>query len=156
MTAHSSIPEGATVLIDSNPLIYTFEGSALSKPFEPIFKDIAQGHIRAVISPITLAEVVSGPLAHGQRALAERYRRALTQGGFSLVPIDDEIAFHAARLRARYKLKLPDAIQLAVAIREHCFALVTHDRDFRRVDEVLILGNDAADGSRLLFRPTDL
>jgi predicted nucleic acid-binding protein len=40
----------------------------------------------------------------------------------------------------RHKLKLPDAIQLAAAIHESCYALVTHDRDFASVTELPVLG----------------
>ena len=46
----------------------------------------------------------------------------------------------AARVRIRHRLKLPDAIQVATAIEQGCHALITHDRDFGRVGEVLILG----------------
>jgi predicted nucleic acid-binding protein len=35
---------------------------------------------------------------------------------------------------------LPDAIQLAVALNDGCFALVTHDRDFSDVTELAVLG----------------
>jgi predicted nucleic acid-binding protein len=45
----------------------------------------------------------------------------------------------AARFRLRYRLKLPDAFQLAACILAGCDVLVTHDRDFRRVSEVKIL-----------------
>lgn len=37
----------------------------------------------------------------------------------------------ALRIRVRYGLKLPDAIQVATAIKTGSSALVTHDRDFR-------------------------
>jgi predicted nucleic acid-binding protein len=40
----------------------------------------------------------------------------------------------------RYRLRLPDAIQLAAALHENCYALVTDDRDFRRVDVIPVLG----------------
>jgi predicted nucleic acid-binding protein len=46
----------------------------------------------------------------------------------------------AARLRLRHRMKLPDAIQLATAIHEGCHALVSHDRDFGKVQELLVLG----------------
>ena len=45
----------------------------------------------------------------------------------------------AARLRVRYRLKLPDAVQLATAIASGAYGLVTHDRDFSTVRELPIL-----------------
>lgn len=50
------------------------------------------------------------------------------------------IAYTAARLRARHKLKLPDAIQLASALAINAHALVTHDRDFAKVRGMRIVG----------------
>lgn len=136
----SGLPEGASVLIDTNPIIYVLEGSPWADPFAPIFEDIDAGRLVGVVTPITIAEIVSGPLRHGNEALAERYRRALvSSGNFSVRATDDEIAVLAARLRIQHRLKLPDAIQLATALHESCHALVTHDRDFRMVREIAIL-----------------
>jgi predicted nucleic acid-binding protein len=138
------IPDGATVLIDTNPIIYLFDGHPLAAIFEPIFAAIDAGRIHAMITPVTLAEVVSGPLRRGDDALAGRYRQALCNGaGWSMHGIDADIAVLAARLRQRHRLRLPDALQLAVAIHTGCHALVTHDTDFREVGELAILGPSA-------------
>lgn len=135
------LPDGATVLIDTNPLVYWLEGHPLAARFEPIFAAIDAGRLLAMITPITLAEVLSGPLRAGDEALAERYRRALTDNpGWTLCEIDAEIAVLASRLRARHRLKLPDAIQLATALREGCAALVTHDRDFTGISAITLFG----------------
>ncbi len=142
MNLAASIPDGSCVLIDTNPIISVFEGEALGVVFEPIFKAIETGRIQALITPVTLAEVVTGPLKAGREELAERYRHALCSArGWSMREIDADIAVLAARLRIRHRLKLPDAIQLAVAIHEGCHALVTHDRNFRGITDFLILGN---------------
>lgn len=141
MSAVAQIPDGATVLIDTSPIIYLLEGNPLASRFEPLFADIEAGRLQALITPITLAEVLTGPIKAGNEALAERYRRALTSdSGWELREIDEDIAVLAARLRVQRRLKLPDAIQLAVALHEGCQALITHDRDFGQVDELLVLG----------------
>jgi predicted nucleic acid-binding protein len=137
------IIDGATVLIDTNPLVYLFEGHKLAARFEPIFADIDRGRIQALVTPITLAEVVAGPLRAEKEALATRYRQAITASlGWSLRELDADIAMLAARLRLAHRLKLPDAIQLATAVHEGCAALVTHDRDFTGVTDIPILGTD--------------
>lgn len=46
----------------------------------------------------------------------------------------------AARLRLRYKLKLPDALQLSAAVSEGGYRLVTHDRDYSNVTELPTIG----------------
>jgi predicted nucleic acid-binding protein len=144
MSLGDQVPDGATVLIDTNPIIYILEGNPLGDPFRAIFESVDSGRIRALVTPITVAEVVSGPLKARKEALAERYRRALTESpGWGTRDIDADIAVLAARLRSRHSLKLPDAIQLAVALEDGCYAVVTHDRDFSSVEDVLILGAPA-------------
>jgi predicted nucleic acid-binding protein len=137
----AQIPDGASILVDTAPIIYVLEGNPLSVPFEAVFADVDAGRIHAVVTPITVAEVVTGPLRVGKDDLAERYRHALTASpGWMLRDIDGDIAMLAARLRIRHRLRLPDAVQLAVAVHEGCFALVTHDRDFRSVTDLPVLG----------------
>jgi predicted nucleic acid-binding protein len=141
MNLAQRIPDNATVLFDTNPIIYVLEGHPLATRFEAIFADVETGRIQALVTPITLAEVVSGPLRSGKEALAQRYRSTLTNApGWTLRPFDADIAVLAARLRLRRGLRLPDAIQLATAVHEGCQALISHDRDFGKVREILILG----------------
>jgi predicted nucleic acid-binding protein len=49
------------------------------------------------------------------------------------------IASLAAQLRAQYKLRLPNALQLATALEVGADALVTHDRDFSKVTGLRVL-----------------
>jgi len=140
MSLADQIPDGAAVLVDTNPIIYVLEGHARAARFRSIFEAIDTGRIHGVVTPITIAEIVSGPLKAGNDALAERYRHTLSQSpSWTVRDIDTDIAVLAARLRLRHKLKLPDAIQLATAIHESCYALVTHDRDFASVTELPVL-----------------
>ena len=53
--------------------------------------------------------------------------------------ITEQIAVGAARFRARYRLKLPDALQLATVLAVGAYALVTYDRDFRSVRDVKVI-----------------
>ena len=141
MTLAAQVPDGGTVLIDTNPIVYILEGNPLGEPFRSIFEAVDSGRIRALATPITVAEVVSGPLKKNREAPAERYRRTITQNSsWEIRDIDADIAVLAARLRLRHSLQLPDAFQLAVALEEGCSALVTHDRDFGTVSDLLVLG----------------
>ena len=93
-----------------------------------------------MISVVTLAEVLAGPLRHGNEIMADRYFRTLsTSCNWQVQPMDAELAFMAARIRTRYGLKLPDAIQVATAVQSGSVALVTHDRYFSCVDEIQIM-----------------
>ena len=57
----------------------------------------------------------------------------------ALVSLSPAIAMGAARLRARYRLRLPDAIQLATALHGGAVALVSHDNDFAGCSELPVL-----------------
>lgn len=134
------IPEGVGILVDTNPIIYHLEGHpTLAARYRPLFLAAERGRNHLIISAVTLAEVLGGPARTNNEILLERYEQALTQGAnCHFRAIDAAVAVHAARLRARYRLKLPDAIQLATALQEGCHAIVTHDRDFSGVTELPI------------------
>jgi predicted nucleic acid-binding protein len=130
------------VLVDTAPLIYFLEDHVQFLPlFLGLFEAHAAGELRIAISTVTLAEVLTGPLRHGHDALAQRYEKALAT--YTVVPVSSSIAALAARMRARYALKLPDAIQLATALDMEAVALVTHDRDFAKVDGLSIIRGSA-------------
>ncbi len=137
----SSLARGSRVTIDTAPIVYLFEDHhEYLKYYMPLFERIEAGEIQAIISVVTLAEVLAGPLRHGNEIMADRYYRALSKGNnWQIQAMDSELAFLAARIRTRYKLKLPDAIQVATAIQSTSVALVTHDRDFSTVNEIQII-----------------
>ena len=135
------LPEGAIVLVDSAPWIYLLQDHPEFAPrFEGLFAAAEEGRLELALSTITLAEVLTGPYKAGQHALAKRYERALAS--HHVVPFSVPVASEAARLRARYGLKLPDAAQLASALEVGAAALVTHDRDFSAVQGIPILYGD--------------
>ena len=135
----SDIPRGSRLLIDTAPIVYALEGHPSAIPFMPIFTGVQEGAYVAVITPITMAEVLVGPLRHGKKQLADRYRRALSiKPGWEWCDFDDTLCAHAAELRATTKLKLPDALQAAAVTYSGSFALVTHDRDFSALQELRI------------------
>lgn len=137
----SAIPSGAAVVVDSAPIIYFLEDHpTLGVRFAALFERVAQGEVSIVTSAIALAEVLAGPLSAGNEVLAEQYRVALTEGaGWSVHPVTASLAVAAARFRVKHRLKLPDAIQLATAVEVGAYALVTHDRDFRGVQDVHVI-----------------
>jgi len=138
----SSIEDGAQVTIDTAPLIYLFENNAaFLKYYLPLFERIEAGEIHGVLSVVTLAEVLAGPLKAGNEILADRYYRLLTNSiHWRIEDMNAELAFVASRIRANHNLKLPDAIQVATAIYSGSVGLVTHDRDFAEVKEIRIWG----------------
>lgn len=133
-----SLRDGALVLVDTAPIIYTLEGHRrFAARFAPLFRRHEAGEIALAVTTVTIAEVLTGPMKTGAETLARRYRAALE--AWMVVDFTGDIAESAARLRARYRLKLPDAIQLASALAINAEALVTHDRDFAGVTGIQVL-----------------
>jgi predicted nucleic acid-binding protein len=95
---------------------------------------------RGVTSLITLTEVLVQPIRRMDAGLANTYRRFLLDSDFlDVVPITESAAVLAAAMRAKYGLKLPDALQLAVVRTASCEAFLTNDLTLRRVTELRIL-----------------
>lgn len=140
--ALATIPPGAVVTIDTAPVIYYLENHPLyAARFASLFDAVTQGKVHAVISSVTLAEVLSGPIASNKEMLAAQYREVLCRSaGWRMQEVDEEIAVTAARVRVQHKLRLPDAIQVATAIVTRSYALVTHDYRLSKVEDVRILG----------------
>ena len=126
-------------MVDSAPIIYWLESHRIfANRFEHLFARHASGDLAFAISTITIAEVLTGPLGAGDEMLAKRYRAVLES--WQIVELTTDIAESAARLRGKLKLKLPDAIQVASALAINADAFVTHDRDFRRVRGLKVVG----------------
>lgn len=136
------IPKGVAITVDSAPIIYYLQDHAMFAPrFSPLFDAAASGDISVMISTITLAAVMTGPLAAKNDILAGQYREVLCRSlGWECVAVDEHVAAEAARLRTRYRLRLPDAIQVATAIATRSWALVTHDTALARVKDIRVLG----------------
>ena len=104
------------VLADSVILIDHFNGRAAATEY------LSQMQGKIAISVITRAEVLAG-FEGKERQLARRLLDRLP----TLI-IDRTIADRAATLRRRYRWKMPDALQAAVAT-HHKLKLATRDTD---------------------------
>ena len=135
----AALPNGALLLVDSAPIIYTLEAHPkFASRYKPMFARHAAGELLLAVTTITIAEVLTGPLGAGEEALAKRYRAVMES--WRVVDLSADIAETAARLRGKLKLKLPDAIQVASALDINAEALVTHDWDFSKVKGLRVMG----------------
>jgi len=141
LTPLGELPSNARVTVDSAPIIYFLEDHReLAARFAPVFEAAAHGALSIFVSTITVAEVVAGPLKAGNEILAAQYCEALRGSkNWEIIPVTEEIAILAARIRAVRNLRLPDAIQVATAVATGSVALVTHDIDFSKVQEIKII-----------------
>ena len=131
-----NLPTRGRLVIDSAPIIYVLEEHPVfAARFLPVFERAESRDYELVITTITLAEVLAGPLRHGDEAVAEACRDTLSAPPvWRVVDLTADIAHRAARIRGRTGLRLPDAVQVATAIETSSVGLVTHDRDFAALD----------------------
>ncbi len=118
------------VALDTSLFIYLIEEHPAYLPLVlPVFASADNGERDLVTSAITLGEVLVLPYRAGRPELAERYERVLTRtDSLRLVDIDRVQIRTAARFRAHYGMRLPDALQLTAAYTQRCVAFVTNDR----------------------------
>lgn len=132
------------VFLDTAPLIYFMEGHSIyQQVLSRLFDLNDKGGFSFVTSTITLLEVLVKPLREGQMTVAKQYREILTTApGIELFDVTSSIAEQAARLRARYNLRTPDAIQLATSIEIGADYFLTNDNRLKIVNETTIVGVD--------------
>ncbi|MEW6208165.1 MAG: type II toxin-antitoxin system VapC family toxin [Acidobacteriota bacterium] len=133
---------GVTKLgLDTAPFIYFIESNpAYLALMREVMRLIDSQTLAACCSVITLTEVLTRPLQTGDVALAEQYRDILLNTcSLTVLPIDSTIAERAAKLRADYRLRTPDALQIAAALEYGCEAFLCNDNNMRRVADLRIL-----------------
>ena len=80
------------------------------------------------------------PLQQPHPELAEVYRELLLRSDrVESLPLDYAMAEAAAGLRARYRLRTPDAVQIAAALSAGCEAFLTNDINLLCVAEIRVL-----------------
>jgi predicted nucleic acid-binding protein len=121
------------VLIDTSIWIYHFEQHPqLAAAAGKIIESLEEGKFHGVASELTLLELTVKPLQLGRQDVADDYEVLLDYfPNFELEPISREILLEAAALRARQRLRTPDAIQIATGLRTGATLAVTNDEGWR-------------------------
>jgi uncharacterized protein len=119
------------IALDTSIFIYFIEEHPDYLPhLAPVFSAVASGKLEIATSAVTLLEVLVIPYRTGNLALAERYEALLSRSrGLHLIEIDRFQLRAAAQIRAHYRIRTPDALQLAAALSKRCSALLTNDRE---------------------------
>jgi predicted nucleic acid-binding protein len=120
--------------VDTAPFIYFAENHPVFSPLvRPLFVSLENGDCAAVTSTVTLLQVLVQPIRNGNLALAQEYREIFQSSAMKMAPVSAEIAAEAARIRAIFGLRTPDAVQLATAVVSQAAVFVTNDTHFSKV-----------------------
>ena len=109
---------------------------------------MARGAFEGVTSVLTLMELMVEPLQSDRSTVADEYEVLLANyPNLTVAPIDRATARRAAELRAAHRLRPADALQVAACLEARATALLTNDRDLRRVTAIqVLLLEDFAEG----------
>jgi len=132
--------QGKKIALDTMIFIYAFEKHPVYLPLvQPFFREVERGRIITVTSTITLVECLVQPFRAQAIGLAARYKTLFRDfPHLSVIPVTEEIAERAAWLRAQYRMKTPDAIQLATALVSGSHIFLTNDEDLPKPKEIQI------------------
>jgi predicted nucleic acid-binding protein len=125
--------KGKRVYFDTNIFIYIIEGSL---QYQNIIDDIAQSIIQKDFeihtSYITLTEILPPLVKRGDKdIISGTIEFVRNKGFFQLSNADEEICLQAGFLRGELKMKTPDALHVATAIKQNCNVFLTNDAGIR-------------------------
>jgi len=127
--------------LDTPVFIYHFEAHPRYLPVtQDLLAGVQAGRWSAVTSTITIMEVAVRPWQLDRPAVAREYEALLSHfPNLDVVDITRDVARRAAQLRAGYRLRPADALQVAAALLHGATAFVTNDRLLARVDALAII-----------------
>lgn len=100
-----------------------------------VFSWLEQQDSKALTSTVTMTELLVRPYREHDELLVDEFYSLLSwYPNLRWIAPDLEIADCAAQLRAIHRLRTPDAIQAATAVRAGATAFITNDPIFERVE----------------------
>jgi len=129
----------AVIGLDTAIFIYHLEAHPQYQPLtQELLAGIQAGRHAAIISMVTVMELTVRPWQVGRPAVAREYEALLVHfPHLTLADVTRDVARRAAQLRARYRLRPADALQVATALVHRATAFVTNDRRLARLEPVL-------------------
>lgn len=146
----SGITKYKLVGLDTNIFIYHFEDNPeFVRYTQLIFGGLSKNKFQAVTSIISVIEVLSYPApVQVLTSIEEGFK---TTPNLTIYDVNHDIAIEAARIRRIYRLRLPDAVQLATALKVKAQAFVSNDERLKKFKElpIILLGKDIRRGKNL-------
>lgn len=126
--------------VDTPIFIYHIEGTAHLAGLAGVALDeLAGGAFTGVTSVLTLMEIAVKPLQMGRPDVAEEYEVLLANyPNLVIAAIDRPTVRRAAELRAEYRLRPADALQVAACLEQGATVFLSNDRELRRIAELQV------------------
>ncbi len=129
------IDDKSAILLDTNSIIYYFENNQYyADKLESIFEGMQNNNYKGFLSIISLLEILVKPKKENNAFLENRYKLLLTNyPNLVFINVDYRITEIAARLRAAYDIKTPDAIIIATGIFIKTNYFITNDKKLKNI-----------------------
>jgi predicted nucleic acid-binding protein len=126
------------IALDTSIFIYQLEANPRYLPLaDSVLAWVERAGHEAVTSTITMTELlVPSYRDNDEHRIDEFYGLLSTYPNLRWIAPDLETADLAARLRAAYRLRTPDALQAATAIQANATGFITNDPVFARIEEL--------------------
>lgn len=127
-----------SIALDTSVFIYQLEANARYLALtDSVFAWLERVGHEAVTSTITMTELLVPSYRENDEPRVDAFYGLLsTYPNLRWVAPDLETADLAAMLRAQYRLRTPDALQAATAIRANATGMITNDPVFARIAEL--------------------
>lgn len=90
-----------------------------------------------------MLEVLVKPFEKNAVEIAQKYKNLiLNSNNLYVIEITEIVIEEASKLRAKYKIKTPDAIQIAAAILYNVDLIISNDKELEKINEVKIVSLD--------------
>ena len=130
------------VLLDASVIIYLLEGNSVTRAsVQEVLRGLMTDNDPPLlaVSALSRLECRVRPLREGNAPLLERYDTFFDDPGLLVVPLDAAVVDRATELRARYRLRTPDALQAASLLaHDESGCLVTGDGDFSGIPQLQV------------------
>jgi predicted nucleic acid-binding protein len=140
MGIESFLENNKRIALDTNVFISLFAQEPLGEKVVPLIDAAAnQGRVELIASVLSFAECAVKPYRDGNWAALDKIKLMFQMPNLTVYPVDDIVAEEAARLRAVYNLKMPDAIHIATAIIRRADVFLTNDYQLASVKEIPVM-----------------
>jgi predicted nucleic acid-binding protein len=122
-----------TVAIDTQVVSYFLLGhAAYARHTQAVFEQVEAGALRAVMSSISVAEMLTLPVERNDAELTGRIEAFFNEfPNLSVAPFDSQLARTTAAVRAETRVALSDAAIIATAQRARVDALISNEGRWR-------------------------
>ncbi|MCI0456592.1 MAG: PIN domain-containing protein [Gemmataceae bacterium] len=125
--------------LDSNCVIYFVERVAVWWPkVAARLAALRAAGDEIAVSDLARTECLVGPLVTGSGTLLASFQAFFADPDIRVFPLTPAVCERAARIRAAYRFKLPDALHLAAAIEHGCGLFLTNDAQLARCTDIAV------------------